>query len=76
MLVVFGNGEDHADPVTPAELSGLEDATVIHLNLGRDGRDKWASLYQAAGAVKLLLYDLAATTSLRETELKEALGLN
>lgn len=75
VLIVFGNGEDHsANPVTATELSpALQGATVIHLNLGLEQRERWETLYREAGASNLLLYDLAATRSLRGLELKEAL---
>jgi hypothetical protein len=75
VLIVFGNGEDHsAEPVTAAELSNaLAGARVVHLNLGLEQREAWETLYREAGASDLLLYDLAATRSLRGLELKEAL---
>ena len=70
VLIVFGNGEDHSpEPITASELS-LADTTVVHLNLGLNEREKWASLYQQAGAADTLLYDLAATRSLRQEELQ------
>jgi hypothetical protein len=75
VLIVFGNGEDHsANPVTAPELgNALANATVVHLNLGLEQRERWETLYREAGSSRLLLYDLAATRSLRELELKEAL---
>jgi hypothetical protein len=75
VLIVFGNGEDHsANPITASELgNALANATVVHLNLGLEERERWETLYQEAGASRLLLYDLAATRSLRELELKDAL---
>jgi hypothetical protein len=76
VLIVFGNGEDHsANPISAAELgNALANATVVHLNLGLEQRERWETLYREAGASRLLLYDLAATRSLRELELKEALN--
>jgi hypothetical protein len=75
ILIVFGNGEDHsATPITASELeNALASATVVHLNLGLEGRERWETLYREAGASRLLLYDLAATRSLRALELKEVL---
>lgn len=75
VLIVFGNGEDHsATPITAVEFGdALTNTTVVHLNLGLEGREKWETLYREAGASRLLLYDLAATRSLRELELKEAI---
>ena len=73
VLVVFGNGEDHSPAaVQPAELP-LGNTTVVHLNLGLEERERWQGLYQQAGAASTLLYDLAATRSLRQAELQEDL---
>ena len=74
VLVVFGNGEDHSpEAVQPADLP-LENTTVVHLNLGLEERERWQDLYQQAGAADTLLYDLAATRSLRQVELREDLS--
>lgn len=76
VLLVFGNGEDHGDPVAPEELQGaLTGARVVHLNLGLDARERWESFYRAAGASRVASFDLAATRSLRREELEERLGL-
>ena len=76
ILIVFGNGEDHnPDPIQASELSdALADATVIHLNMGLEQRDKWRDLYETAGASTIRLFDLAATRSLRQEDLQESLN--
>lgn len=76
VLVVFGNGEDHSpDPVEAAELAaGLSGATVIHLNLGREHWQHWDELYLDSGVSRRLLYDLAASRSLRVAELTALLA--
>ena len=51
----------------------LGNTTVVHLNLGLEERERWQGLYQQAGAASTLLYDLAATRSLRQAELQEDL---
>lgn len=76
VLLVFGNGEDHAPPVGPGELAAaLQGARVAHLNLGLDARPRYERLYREAGAERVALFDLAATRSLRPEELKRRLDL-
>lgn len=76
VLIVFGNGEDHSDPLISIEelAPSLEDATVIHLNIGLESRNYWQELFKSAGARNIYLFDLAATRSLSQSELEDALN--
>ncbi len=75
VLIVFGNGEDHSpEPITAAELEpALQGALVVHLNAGLEEIERWRALFAEAGASAQLVYDLAATRSLRQEELAAAL---
>jgi hypothetical protein len=76
VLLLFGNGEDHSlAPIQAEELTeSLQGASVIHFNIGLESRDYWRDLFERAGAVNIQMFDLAATRSLSQAELEDALS--